>query len=432
MKIKDCILTTISGDWGVENISDDSPIKVYCLRSADIAPIYQHDYKGIPCRYVSQRSFDSRELKEGDIIIEKSGGTDSCSTGRPILVSKELLKYNTPLMCSNFCCAIRIKPEWDPEYVYYYLRLIHKNRIFFNFEGKTSGIHNLDTDAAYAAIDIPDISLKEQNSIARILRNVDSHLALNRKMNEELDSMIKQLFVHWFIQFDFPNSEGKPYKTSGGKMIYNEVMKRNIPDGWEIKQLSSLVDSQENGEWGEEEQTGNSLAVNCVRGADINDLVGAPVRYLPNNKKDKLLKEDDIIIEISGGSPTQATGRSNYVSKGILKMYNNLMTCSNFCKFIRIEDSKYATYFFFLWQLFYDNGNMFHYEGKTSGIKNLQIDSILAEYWCFPDEKLVEKFHSIAKSVQAKIDNNKSKSKELNNVGDFLLPLLMNGQAKVN
>ena len=97
-----------------------------------------------------------------------------------------------------------------------------------------------------------------------------------------------------------------------------------------------------------------------------------------------------------------------------------------------IEDSKYATYFFFLWQLFYDNGNMFHYEGKTSGIKNLQIDSILAEYWCFPDEKLVEKFHSIAKSVQAKIDNNKSKSKELNNVGDFLLPLLMNGQAKVN
>lgn len=431
MKIKDCILCTISGDWGDESLSEDSPVKVHCLRSADIAPIYQHDYKGIPCRYVSHKSFESRELKEGDIIIEKSGGTDNCSTGRPILVTKELLKYNTPLMCSNFCCAIRIKSEWNPEYIYYYLRLIHKNRIFFNFEGKTSGIHNLDTDAAYASIDIPNISLEKQNEVSGILRNIDFHLALNRKMNEELESMVKKIFTHWFIQYDFPNSDGNPYKSSGGKMVYNEVMKRSIPYGWDVKQLSSFVSCQENGEWGDEEQTANSIEVNCVRGADINDLVGAPVRYLSNSKNGKLLKEDDIIVEISGGSPTQATGRANYVSKGILKMYNNLMTCSNFCKFIRIENKKYATYFFFLWKLFYDNGNMFHYEGKTSGIKNLQIDSLLAERWCFPDETIIEKFHSIAKSVQAKIDNNKHKSQELTELRDFLLPLLMNGQAKI-
>lgn len=431
MKIKDCILKTISGDWGVETSSEDSSIMVHCLRSADIASIYQYDYKGIPCRFVSQKSLEARELKEGDIIIEKSGGTNNCSTGRPVIVNKELLENNSPLMCSNFCCAIRIKQEWNPEYVYYYLRLLHNNRVFFNFEGKTSGIHNLDTDAAYAAIDIPDIRIEEQNKIVSILKNIDNHLSLNRKMNEDLESMIKQLFNYWFIQFDFPNKEGKPYKSSGGRMVYNPMMKRDIPEGWDVKQLSSLVSSQENGEWGEEVASEYVEEVNCIRGADLTDLVDAPTRYLPKSKEGKLLQEDDIIVEISGGSPTQATGRSNYVSKGILKMYNDRMTCSNFCKYIRIADKKYASYFFYLWKVLYDNGNMFHYEGKTSGIKNLQIDSLLAEYWCFPEKDLIVSFHSLVKSIQAKIDNNKNKSKELKRFSDFVLPLIMNGQVKI-
>ena len=135
---------------------------------------------------MSQSSFNKRELKEGDIVIEKSGGTNNCSTGRPILVSKELLKYNTPLMSSNFCSAIRLKPEWDSEYVYYYLRLIHKRGNFFNFEGKTSGIHNLDMEAAFSAIEIPKISLKAQKNIVGILSKMEKKIILNTRINCDL------------------------------------------------------------------------------------------------------------------------------------------------------------------------------------------------------------------------------------------------------
>ena len=233
MKLIDIIETFISGDWGYETYTDEECVRVHCLRSADIVPIYQFDFENIPYRYVSQRSYELRELQEGDIVIEKSGGTDNCSTGRPIYVSKELLENNKPLLCSNFCGAFRVKQGWSSRYIYYFIKLVHKSNIFFNFEGKTSGIHNLDIESAFKAIEIPNISYSEQVSIATTIENLESKISLNCKLNAVLENMAKQLYEYWFVQFDFPNSEGKPYKSSGGKMVFNDSLKMSIPEGWD-------------------------------------------------------------------------------------------------------------------------------------------------------------------------------------------------------
>lgn len=274
-------------------------------------------------------------------------------------------------------------------------------------------------------------SIDTQRIASGFLSSIDKKITINRRINERLEGMAKLLYDYWFVQFEFPNEEGKPYKSSGGKMVWNEKLKREIPEGWEVKKLNDFLLASENGDWGDECDLRDSVKVNCVRGADIIDLMSAPERYLSNKKKDKLLREHDIIVEVSGGSPIQATGRCNYVSKEVLEMYDNKLTCSNFCKFLRLSNMEYAAFFYYLWRLFYDNGNMFHYESKTSGIKNLQIDALLSEYWYVPPIHLASIFQKTSTMLFAKMDNDKKESNCLTSLRDFLLPMLMNGQVEI-
>ncbi len=83
--------------------------------------------------------------------------------------------------------------------------------------------------------------LPEQKRIASVLSSLDKKIALNRQINQNLEALARQLYDYWFVQFDFPNEEGKPYKSSGGKMVYNPILKREIPEGWEIGKLSDIA-----------------------------------------------------------------------------------------------------------------------------------------------------------------------------------------------
>ena len=82
----------------------------------------------------------------------------------------------------------------------------------------------------------------EQTKIAKILSTIDRKISVNREINRNLEELAKQIYDYWFVQFDFPNEEGKPYKSSGGKMVYNELLKREIPIGWEVKLLKNVIE----------------------------------------------------------------------------------------------------------------------------------------------------------------------------------------------
>ena len=241
IKFEDVIDFYISGDWGNEESSDETPCAVSCVRGADIVPITNHNFTNIPTRYISARSLANHALQEGDIIIEKSGGSPTQSTGRVVYISKDLLESKTSIVCSNFCVAFRVKKEWNAKYIYYFLCNIYNTGAFFNFEGKTSGLKNLQVEAAFKAIPIKKIAIEEQTSIANTLSTIESKLAVNRQINDNLEAMAKQLYDYWFVQFDFPNEEGKPYKSSGGKMVWNDKLKREIPEGWSHKDIKSFM-----------------------------------------------------------------------------------------------------------------------------------------------------------------------------------------------
>lgn len=186
MKIIDTIDRFIAGDWGEESYSESSPCQVSCIRGADFVPIEHHDFSHVPTRYISKQSFEKKCLQIGDIIVEKSGGSPTQSTGRLSFVSKELINSAGDVVCTNFCVAFRVKKEWNPLYVFYYLQHIYNNGVFFNFEGKTSGLRNLNLDAAFTSIPIDEIDINEQETVVSILDSISKKIILNRQINQNL------------------------------------------------------------------------------------------------------------------------------------------------------------------------------------------------------------------------------------------------------
>ena len=279
--------------------------------------------------------------------------------------------------------------------------------------------------------EMPTLSCSEE-SIGTFFLNLDKKIRLNEQINQNLEAMAKQLYDYWFVQFDYPDENGKPYKSSGGKMVWNEKLKREIPEGWKDITLNAFIDKNKGGDWGYDTPKDGTIKVGCVRGADIIKLNDVPTRHITSKHSDRLLEDGDIVIEISGGSPVQATGRVALITKGVIERNEGALVCSNFCQSFSMKKRTYSEYFYYLWRNLYDNDNMFNFEGKTSGIKNFQTDVFLANHWFEAQEQLIEKFHVIVSQYHLMIDQNISKNNILIKQRDELLPLLMNGQVTVN
>lgn len=339
-------------------------------------------------------------------------------------------------MTTNQACCNLIIDETKAyyEYVYYYLKTQYNQ-----LRALSSGVRkNLNSnDIKQFEILLSD-SIEEQKQIVQVLSNLDSKIELNKRINRELEQMAKLLYDYWFVQFDFPNEQGKPYKSSGGKMVYSKELKREIPEGWEVANLASWILKDKSGDWGKETKQGNyTEQVSCIRGADLNGLKGqgaikSPTRYTLKKNVHKQLESHDLIVEISGGSPTQSTGRLAYLIDETLERFQNPLICSNFCKAVTLKEEKQLYYFAQTWQMLYDNDALFCWEGKTSGIKNLLFDGFVNSYNVpVPNNELVEKFNKTAHSVEVKKQANLKEIQHLTQLRDWLLPMLMNGQITV-
>ena len=381
--------------------------------------------------YSSEKKITELALKESNIKLLNKGDVIISARGTVGV----LAQIGKPMCFNQSCFGLRGKKELiDNDFLYYVL----KNYIH-NLKKKSQGsvfdtinIKSFDL----MEIDIPNYA--SQCDIASVLSVLDQKIELNNRINAELEAMAKTLYDYWFVQFDFPNEEGKPYKSSGGKMVYNNILKREIPEGWEIGTISEFIASSKGGDWGKETIEGKyTMPVICVRGADINGLngfgqIGAPKRYILDKNKEKFLLPYDLVIEISGGSPTQSTGRLLLITDEMLSRFDEPLICSNFCKAISLVNHQYAYNFKYMWDSIYDSGVLFGWEGKTSGIKNLLFESFVSKYIiCMPAVELVNKFFSLAEDIHKKKQNNLKENEKIIQLRDFLLPMLMNGQVTV-
>ncbi|WP_179006448.1 restriction endonuclease subunit S [Winogradskyella forsetii] len=325
-----------------------------------------------------------------------------------------------------------------PKYLYYMLTQNHLTEYLHSIaQNSVSSYPSISSnDLGSLTFDIPEIEIQKQ--IAKVLSNIDAKIEVNNKINQELEAMVKTLYDYWFVQFDFPDANGKPYKSSGGKMVFNEELKREIPEGWEVDALSTWIKNDKSGDWGKAEEQGNYInKVSCIRGADLNGLNGkgvvkSPTRFVLEKNSHKLLEIGDFIIEISGGSPTQSTGRMAFITKETLERFENPLICSNFCKAVTLKDEKALYNFAYLWNRLYDADVLFGWEGKTSGIKNLLFESFVTNYQVAnPDSIIMEQFYNKAKPIHSQIQTNLKQNQKLSELRDWLLPMLMNGQVRV-
>ncbi len=358
-----------------------------------------------------------------------------------IIISREAPMGEACLVPGNFKCCLgqRLvllkvdKEKCNPHYLLYALLSPYVQTQIKRINQTGSIVSNLNIPDLKKLV-IPYIK-DNQNNIAQCLEVLNKKIFNNNKINKELESMAKTIYDYWFLQFEFPNEDGKPYKSSGGKMVWNEELKREIPEGWRVGRLNEFIMQDKGGDWGKATKEGKyTKKVTCLRGADFPSICGnakleAPERFINEKNTFKILKRGDLIIEISGGSPTQSTGRICYINTNVLKRFKNELITSNFCKAVNLIDEDFMYWFYNLWNKLYYSGVFFKYEGKTTGIKNLLFEMLCRDYpIIIPDVNLIKKYNHKIEKLFDVIQENLLENAELSSLRDFLLPLLMNGQ----
>lgn len=250
-------------------------------------------------------------------------------------------------------------------------------------------------------------SVDNQNKITSILDNFNNKIRLNNQINNNLFELLKQEFREKF---------------------YNKEEKNSY--------LIDYISETIGGDWGKENLEGNNnTKVYCVRGADIPSMEygnkgNAPIRYiLEKNYKNKKLDPNNIIIEISGGSPTQSTGRTAYITKSILDMYDSPLLCTNFCRAIEAKDDILAPFIYMNLKLMYEDDIFFNWENGTTGIKNLALNDMLSNLKVkTPEEMMLKDFYLLFNNIMNKISSNSNENIKLEQLRDTLLPELMKGE----
>lgn len=176
------------------------------------------------------------KFRNGDILVAKI--TPCLENGKTAFV--DILADNEIAFGSTEFIVLRARNDTNPDFLYYFaISPDFRKRAIECMEG-TSGRKRVNENTL-KTLELPIPNLKTQKSIAHILSTLDQKIAINNQINAQLEQMAKTLYDYWFLQFDFPNENGKPYKSSGGEMVYNDTLKREIPKGWEVKSLGEII-----------------------------------------------------------------------------------------------------------------------------------------------------------------------------------------------
>ena len=310
----------------------------------------------------------------------------------------------------------------DFQYCYYLLISDSITNYLCGQNTNTSGSHKRIDPNNFLDIEItlPEMSIQKQ--IGKTLSALDHKIEINKQINDNLEAMAKQLYDYWFVQFDFPNEEGKPYKSSGGAMVWNEKLKREIPSCFEVVNMGDLCNFK-NGINYSKDEIGNDYQIVNVRNISSSRILldgeDFDVITVPTSKAENyVLKPDDIIIARSGCPGS---------TRLLLSATNTL-----FCGFIICctpNDSSMRNYLVYcLKQL----------EGTTamnsggSILQNVSQDTLKGLHVIVPEKQIIDKFNKMIELIFARMLNCLKEIKALTKQRDKLLPLLMNGQATVN
>lgn len=379
---------------------------------------FNNDFRKV---YVSEKKITEKGLKESntkllnvnDIIISARGTVGA------------LAQIGVPMAFNQSCFGIRGKKNIiDNTYLYYALKNYVAN---IRKRGQGSVFNTINLDSFKIMEICIDKDYQSQQKIASILSALDDKIELNNKINVELEQMAKELYDYWFVQFDFPNEEGKPYKSSGGKMVYNEILKRKIPEGWEIRNIEDIceiVDCLHSKKPNHVFENDKYYLLQLNNLLD-NGLIDISKKYYVSKKDFEfwtsriIIKEHDILFT-NAGRVAQTTQVSKEIIAGIGRNITAVRPkniCPTFC-YLSINGIDIQK------QIFnnIDQGAFF----QSFNVKGIKLLNFI-----YPPIDMQKKFEKIVYQIRRKRELNLQQNQELASLRDWLLPMLMNGQVKV-
>ena len=354
------------------------------------------------------------KIKEIGITIGRSG-----TVGFPHLIKQDFFPHNTTLFIKNFNGN-------NVVYIYYLLKSLNLN------EYKSgSGVPTINRNHLHPLKVTATKNKETQQKIAKILSDIDDKIEILHQINDNLAELAKTIYDYWFVQFDFPDENGKPYKTSGGKMVYNDILKREIPEGWEVKKLGEVIEPLESGKRpkGGIDKTLKegipSLGAECIDELGIFNF--SSTRYIPYSFQNKItsgvIKNNDILIYKDGAYVGKTTiFKDNFpfdyatINEHIFLMRAKNVLFQNFLLFTL----KQKNYFDIMQSL-----------GQKAAQPGLNQEDLKSIKILVPNQKNITDFYTYSEKLLISIFKNANQSKELQSLRDWLLPMLMNGQISV-
>lgn len=349
------------------------------------------------------------------------------STVRPNLKHFGIL--NCPkenMIVSTGFTTIDLKKEFRNEIIAEYLYYLLTNQSVTDYlatkaESAVSSYPSINpSDIGELTFSFPEIKIQEE--VVNSISPIDQKIALNTRVNAELEAMAKQLYDYWFVQFDFPDENGNPYKSSGGKMVYNPTLKREIPAGWEVDLLGNLMEFSNGINY--DKNINGDKEYNIINVRNITSSTVFIVKddldriILPQANANKyLINEEDIIIARSG-----TPGATRLIDSPKDTIY---------CGFIIKGSPKYP------WMKYYLFNILKQLEGtdatKTGGsiLQNVSQDTLKGLPLVVPPKINVDMFNETIIRLFSRLNMNLEQSAHLIHLRDSLLPMLMNGQVTI-
>ena len=390
---------------GSAHLVSDTQDITYCYPLLRIADMMDSNFS----KFVSKDVNSSVIANPQDIIYTRTGQIGLAFRGMQGVVHN-----------NSFIVSLKTD-ELEKDYLYTVL-----NPNFVKKQADSQAKNSVQPDLTHTmfksiVIPVPD-SREEQNRISKIINNINQKIQTNIQINQELEAMAKTLYDYWFVQFDFPDQNGKPYKSSDGKMVYHPELKREIPEGWEVEKIENIaqtgsggtpkstnVSYYSNGEipWinsGELEQTVITSTSNFITEEGLN------------NSSAKLFPSGTILVAMYGAT----AGKVSFLT---FEASTNQAICAIMLTDIRMR--------YYLKNVIED---LYQYLVKLStgsARDNLSQDMIRNIKVVIPSNDILDRFYDFSNNIIKEITKKQQENEQLTQLRDWLLPMLMNGQVKV-
>ena len=398
--------------YGYTQSASEKEVGPKFLRITDIQnkPI---NWNEVPYCEISEKDLKKYLLETGDIVIARTGA----STGTNAIYDSKKMPQS---VFASYLIRLKLNEEFDPLYVHYFLQSpFYKEHIAGILGGSAQPNANAQqlTNVQITKFD-PDY----QRQITTVLSSLDDKIELNRRMNKTLEDMGKTLFKRWFVNFEFPNEEGKPYKSSGGGMVESKL--GEIPQGWKIKDLGEIFEI-------------NTKSINPSKHPDqvfwhfsipSYDQYGSPTSEAGVTIKSNKTQIQDRSILVSKLNPKQEV-RVWSVYAG--SWGGNAISSTEFINFVPDGKDWAFANFLFRNEDFYNRFADMS-TGSTGSRQRVRPTEAKKLNFVYPSEHARLLFNSVIEPVLVEIDKNARETMVLKELRDSLLPRLMSGKLRVN